>query len=455
MSPATPYSEWQLDEYDIDLASSYRFPSLYGDWDELELSRFCGLRVVDTSTGANLAELTVFAAKPQMHEALDVLWMAIAGQPKRDKLLNPDLQYDEGGGFPAAEISELKWVVPSVIRLDRALIHLAKNLQTWVKECWGGEVKFGRPYDPTERASVEARIGVLSRRLLHQLPHTTYTGPDEAKRRKKATDADAPYIEAPILAEAIHVYCANENARPMAGSGQIPPLTRLRRLIQSESIHIAYLPESKRKRHFFSQPIQVKIRVELSKGRRPFFIYKGIRYSSTELQKRVSWKGRPMWVRPDYHDLRTLLMFKDNGEEFDMARAQGRWGVIPHDARIRQMYRKYKTAGLLEGMPQDGPLDALFHYLRTKTKQGDKRSARSLAYVYEYLQSFSGDLGLMLESVLEDFGSASKAAKMPLVFVENSPDSFVAENSKRTKSDSATTHVTTQSPARSRRSIAL
>ncbi|MFC6520990.1 hypothetical protein ACFQAT_15830 [Undibacterium arcticum] len=343
--PILPYSEWQLDEYDVDLATSFRFPALYGDWDELELSRFSGLRVVDTSTGVNLSEMTVFAAKPQVHDALQVLWLAIAGQHKRERLLNPDLKYDEGGGFPASEIPELQWVVPSTIKLDRALIHLANSLQVWIKECWGGEVKFGRPRDPTERASVESRISVIARRLLHQLPHTTYTGPTEARARKKATDADAPYIEAPLLAEAIHVYCANENASPMAGAGHIPPLTRLRRLVQSGAVHIAYLPESKRKAHFFSQPVQVKIRVELTRGRRPFFIFKGVRYSSTELQKRVSWKGKSMWVRPDHNDLRTLLLFKDTGEEFDVVRAQGRWGVIPHDARIRQMYQKLKRQG--------------------------------------------------------------------------------------------------------------
>jgi hypothetical protein len=44
-----------LDENDVDLATPYRFPALYGDWDELELSRFCGLRVVDSCTACAAA----------------------------------------------------------------------------------------------------------------------------------------------------------------------------------------------------------------------------------------------------------------------------------------------------------------------------------------------------------------------------------------------------------------
>ncbi len=71
-----------------------------------------------------------------------------------------------------------------------------------------------------------------------------------------------------------------------------------------------------------------------------------------------------MEVRYEPDDLHVIVLFHENGAEICRAHGEGRWGVLPHDIRMRNMALRNIDKASFERMPQDGPLTALFACLQ-------------------------------------------------------------------------------------------
>jgi hypothetical protein len=123
------------------------------------------------------------------------------------------------------------------------------------------------------------------------------------------------------------------------------------------------------------------------------------------------------------------ILFRETGEELDVARALGIWGRIPHDARIRSLYLKLKRQGELKERPQDNPLAALFGYLRDKAGN-DKRSALSLAYISEYLRHFPGEVGDVVRALMMGSVELSDVAGEPIAVAERRGTTEVSVENK-------------------------
>ncbi|ONU72255.1 hypothetical protein A8E62_00695 [Burkholderia cenocepacia] len=378
MVPA-PYAAWQIDENTIDVEAVYELPNERGDWEEIALRRSFVIRVIDVGSGAKLANRLVLAPQASAEDVAILLWDAISGV-EVDREARDAGSLNVGAAYPAAAIPELKFAVSRTIYLDNALAHLANHVQHLIAGLWGGEVMLGRPGTPQERANIEADFSAQATRLLHQLPGTTGTGPGDPHRRVSKNR-----LPVQQLAIAIDCYCANANALPAAAAGYIAPLERLRRSIVSGTLNPLYLPADKRRPHYFGKPYPVSVKMDLRTGRRPFVNFLYARYSSELLMRSVVLKDKRMWVRADFRDLRTVVLFDDAGNEFGVLQALGRWGQVPHDVRIRKLFGRLKREGELGPHPEDAPLECLLEYLKDRASR-DRNAALQLAYVLEYLK---------------------------------------------------------------------
>lgn len=395
--PAAGYGGWVIDEYTIDLHAIYEIPNDQGDWEELELRRFQQIRITHLATGANLANRQVYAAQASSYDISMLFWDAVNGPPPVEQVV-PDLGVEEGAGYPSCVIPELRFAIPSVIYLDNALAHLADHVQHMATHLFGATVILGNPGTPHERAAAESKFSLQARRVVHQLPSTTGSGPKDPLKKSSAVPP-GKRVKAEALEEVLDVYVRNENALPAAGSQNIPPLTRLRRKLESGAIKPSYLPVDKRKAYYFCRPFTVTVKVDAAGGRRPYVNYLYQRYSSGALSKRFDLKGGKMLLRPDPRNLRTVMLFFEDGSEFGPVQALGRWGTFPHDARIRRLFGKFKREGELDTRADDRPLEALFAYLR-KAAPRNPTAALQLTYLIRYLtrQDFEMGPGMLYEA---------------------------------------------------------
>lgn len=403
---ATGYGAWILDATTIDLNARYEIPNAQGDWEQLELRRFQQLRLIHKGTGANLANRQVYAPQVSAEDVSMLLWDGVAGPPSVRQVI-PGLRAEEGAGYPANVIPELKYAIPSIVYLDNALAHLADHVQHIVGHLFGAKVILGRPKTPHERGAIESRFGLQVRRVVHQLPSTTGSGPKDPRRKASSVPVEGR-VRAEESEQVLDVYVMNENATVAAGSHNIAPLERLRRQIASGAIKPQYLPMEKRKPHYFSRPIRVTVKVDSAAGRRPYINFLYQRYSSNALCRRFDLKEHSMYVRPDFRNLRTVMLFMEDGREFGPVQALGHWGTFPHDVRIRRLFGKLKRDGELDTRAEDRPLEALFAHLRKQAPR-NPTAALQLTYICEYMQRQKFQMGPVLEDASREWTAASEA----------------------------------------------
>lgn len=372
-----PYEAWELDEVTIDVEGVYEIPNAAGDWEEVALRRSFALRVIDVATGAKLANRLVLAPQASAEDVAMLLWDAVAGVTLSEEVRNTGLL--PGAGFPAAEIPQLRFAVPQTVYLDNALAHLSDHVQHLISSLRGAKAKLGRPGTPLERPHIEADFAVQARQFLHQVPGTTGSGPGDPLR-----DKGGGRVSVMLLAAAIDCYCANANASPAAAAHYATPLERLRRTLTSGTLAPTYLPAHLRRPHFFNKPVPVPVHADLRSGRCPYINYMYQRYSSNQLRRSIGLTGKRMWVRADFGDLRTVLLFDDAGGEFGPVHVQGAWGKFAHDIRIRKLYGRLKRERQLGQHPEDAPLECLLSALR-KRAPGNRSAALQLAYVEQYM----------------------------------------------------------------------
>ncbi len=401
------YGTLTIDANAVDVHATYEIPAPDGSFDEIELPRFQLLRAIH-ACGANLAQRTVYAAQVSAEDVAILLWHAVNGSPPVHEVI-PGLVPVVGAGFPADVIPRLRFAMPTVVLLDNALAHLADHVQHVVNHLFGARVLLGPPRTPHERAQIESKFGLQARRVLHQLPSTSGSGPKDPLRRASAVSPEGR-IRADELEHVLRVYVQNENMLPTAASRNIAPLLRLQRLLDSGALKPEYLPDNYRKPYFFNKPMRVLVKADMRNGRRPFINYLYQKYTSSKLGRRFDLKAQAMYVRADFENIQTIELFHLNGDHFDTLRAIGAWGRVPHDVRIRKLFGKLKREGELGERADDAPLELLFEHLRRRAAC-DKRAALQLTYLVNYLQRMRYGLSPEMQEEYRRWVALETAAK--------------------------------------------
>jgi hypothetical protein len=397
-APAQKWVEWELDEVKIDVTARYEL--LSSDFVPLclELPRIVAIVCKDNGSGVVPAWKLVLAREVNVGDLLEVLWKAVSG-PSKVEAAVPGSDYMDGAGYPTVVLPALRYTMCRTLKLDNALAHLADDLRNAVEKTCGCKVILGKPKTPLERARIEAEFSAMARKVMHQLPGTTGTGPKDPKRKKAAVPPEG-LIRVEELEHTMDVYFANRNGLPHAASNHVAPLESLKYALSKGLLDPVVLPPDKRHAHAFGFRREGTVRADLSKGRRPFVNFLKLRYRGPALTAFAGYVGKKLIVRASPLDLRTIVVFDLNGHELGVLRAEGKWGVLPHDLRIRNLFQKLRRANSLSEQAEDQPLRALFAHLN-KGARRDKTKAAQMAYLFQYLKGFVGELS---EDLLVDLG---------------------------------------------------
>lgn len=394
-----PYRRWMLDATIIDLLAKYQFPNEWGDWEELDLARFTQLRLIDVGSGATLACRQVYSSQVSADDVSLLIWDALNG-PSSVVPVVEGLVPEEGAGYPANVIAELRYACCDVLELDNALAHLANQVQQIILGLLGARVVLGPPCTPRERAAQESKFSLQVRRVVHQLPGTTGSHPRDPKRKR----ADVPVqhrVHAAEIEHVLDVYVQNENCLPSAAANNISPLERLRRQLVAKVLEPKYLAPDKRRALYFSKAVPVIVKSDLRNGRRPFVNYLYAKYSGDVLGTRFDLVGKRLWLRSNPDDVRVAILFNEAGSAVCPAQVLGRWARFPHDARMRRIFGVLKREGELGPRADDNPLAAMLEQLRPQSAV-NRKAALQLAGIVEYLKRHGMQLeGDMQSQVLQ------------------------------------------------------
>ena len=304
---------------------------------QFEIERVWLLVVIDVWSRAVLGWHVSLGREYSRHDVIRTLEAAL--EPHRPRTFTiPGVGYGALGGFPSGKLPELGYATWQWIKLDRARANLAEDVRHALEEFIGCFVDAGPAYTPDDRPYIERFFGSIATRLSSRLPG--YTGSSARDIRRALSDPKGDlrlFVSLDEIEELLEAALAVYNATPHEGLNGRTPLEAVEHSVRNRGAIINWLPEAKRRTLcLMHTPRRAIVRGYLAQGQRPHVNFHGVRYTSPLLASTAAFLGQEVRLYYNSQDLRTVRAFAADGGEIGVLKAQGAWGEIVHDLKLRQ-----------------------------------------------------------------------------------------------------------------------
>ncbi|WP_354687267.1 integrase [Cupriavidus necator] len=378
-SPAAthPYQIVEFDGHRLDLRLKLIVRDPLGFEHEFEIERVWLLVIIDVCTRAVLGYHLVLAREYSRYDVIKTIEKAL--EPHRARAFSIDgLGYEAQGGLPSQRWPELSYVTWEWMKLDNAKANLANETLRALCEFIGCLVDAGPRYCPDERPYIERFFGTMAQRLSSRLPG--YTGSHPRDLRRALADPKGNlrlYVSLDELEELVEYAITTYNGTPHTGLNSVTPLEAMEYLLNTQQTVLTRLAEHHRRTLCLMQSARrCRVRAYLEQGVRPHINLYGVRYTSGVLARSTRLVGKQLLVYLNADDLRCVRAFLTDGTELGVLDAQGAWGVVPHNLKLRQEVRKLRDRRRSQS-GQSNPIEA---YVQAKLAQA--KTSRKAATEY-------------------------------------------------------------------------
>ena len=341
-TPSPPSAKQALDvvEFDghrLDVRLKVVVRDPLGFEQEFEIERIWLLVVIDVWSRAVLGYHISLNRKYSRYDVIRTIEAAL--EPHRVRVFTlPGVGYGALGGFPSSKLPELGYATWRWFKLDNAKANLADDVRHALAEFIGYFIDAGPTHTPDDRPYIERFFGSVAAKLSSRLPG--YTGSNARDVRRALADPKGNlrlYVSLTEMEELMEAALATYNATPHDGLNGRTPLEAVEHSVRGRSAMLNWLPEAKRRTLCLMQtPRRATVRGYLNQGQRPHINFHGVRYSNMVLACTAAFLGQELRVFYNSHDLRTVRAFGADGIEIGILKAQGAWGEIAHDLKLRQ-----------------------------------------------------------------------------------------------------------------------
>ena len=231
--------------------------------------------------------------------------------------------------------------------MDNAKANLARDVRSALTDFLGCFVDVGPPHAPDDRPFVERFFRTIEQNLSARLPGYTGSGPKDLRRALSDPRGNLRLVVSlNELEELLEVAIAQYNGAPHHGLNGYSPLEAIEVGLHTHGTLLTWLPEAKRRTLFLMhEPRRVTVRGYLAQGQRPHINFFGVRYTNEVLAVSPWMLGQRLRIFYDAKDLRGVRAFTEDGAELGTLRAQGIWGTVPHDLKLRQEIIRSRARG--------------------------------------------------------------------------------------------------------------
>jgi transposase InsO family protein len=304
---------------------------------EFEIERIWLLVIIDVWSRAVLGYHVSLNREYSRYDVIRTIEAAL--EPHRARVFTlPGVGYGALGGFPSAKLPELGYATWQWFKLDNAKANLADDVRHALAEFVGCFIDAGPTHTPDDRPYIERFFGSVAANLSSRLPG--YTGSNARDVRRALADPKGNlrlYVALTELEELMEAALATYNATPHDGLNGRTPLEAVEHSVRGRGAMLNWLPEAKRRTLCLMQtPKRATVRGYLHQGQRPHINFHGVRYTNAVLASTASFLGQDLRLYYNSQDLRTVRAFAADGAEIGVLKAQGAWGEIAHDLKLRQ-----------------------------------------------------------------------------------------------------------------------
>ena len=373
-----PYQVVEFDGHRLDVRLKIVVKDPLGFEQEFEIERIWLLVIIDVCTRAVLGYHLVLAREYSRYDVIKTIEKALSPHQPRTFTLN-NVGYGETGGFPSGKMPELGYAIWERMRLDNAKANLAGETMTALCEFVGCMGDAGPPHQPDDRPYIERFFGTIASTLSSRLPG--YTGSNPRDLRRALADPKGNlrlFVSLAEMEELMEASIAGYNATPHAGVNGRSPLEAMEYLVRGKGHMISWLPESKRRTMCLMQTAhRCRVRGYLAQGTRPHINLFQVRYTSEALAASTSLLGQDLRVYYNSDDLRTVRAFLLDGSELGILKAQGAWGEISHDLKLRREIMKLRGKQRMDFMIDQAFIERFVAVKKEKAKKS-RRAASDL-----------------------------------------------------------------------------
>lgn len=382
-----PYQVVEFDGHRLDVRLKIVIRDPLGFEQEFEIERIWLLVIIDVCTRAVLGYHLVLSREYSRYDVIRTIEQALKPHQPRTFTL-PGVGYGAAGGFPSSRLPELGYAIWERMRLDNAKANLASDTVTALCEFIGCVVDAGPPHHPDDRPYIERFFGTVASTLSSRLPG--YTGSHPRDLRRALTDPKGNlrlFVSLAEMEELIEASIAGYNATPHAGLNGRTPLEAMEYLVRGKGQMIWWLPEAKRRTMCLMQTAhRCRVRGYLAQGTRPRINLFQVRYTSEVLAASGALLGKELRVYYNSSDLRTVRAFLADGSELGILKAQGAWGEISHDLKLRREIMKLRAKKRLAFTVTQEFIDRFVEDKKQKAKHS-RRAASDLERTMRALAS--------------------------------------------------------------------
>lgn len=411
-----PFQVIEFDGHKLDLRLTIKLKDPLGFERTLELHRIWVLVLLDVHTRAVLGYSLSFGKEYNKDDVAAALQSALTPFFPR-KYTIPDLEIEEGGGFPSSMFPETAYACWDWFRFDGAKSHLAAatlERLTQVVGCWTDNGPAG---EPDARPFIERFFRLLSRHFAHRFPGTLGSDPEAIEKALGDPGGDISLlIDYDELVQLLEVVIANYNGRGHGGVLGLTPLEAMRHSLRRKSFYLRTLPRFLRSTLCLLQEAKVvPVKGSLKDGVRPHINFSNVRYTSKELAGSADLINKKIRIYYDVRDIRTLRAFFEDGTELGILTAARPWNATPHSLRLRQQIFREIAEGKLVVKDGMDPIEA-WEKKRWSDAHKSKRSANALAQAH-----VNGTLGSSAEVLMIEHAEAVPSSEPVIPAAPSAP----------------------------------
>lgn len=377
----------EFDGHRLDLRLKLVVKDPLGFEQQFEIERIWLLVIIDIYSRAVLGYHVSLNREYSRYDVIHTIEAAL--EPHRPTAFTlPGVGYGPLGGFPSDKLPELGYATWQWFKLDNAKANLSSDVRHALCEFIGCMVDAGPPHTPDDRPYIERFFGSIASNLSSRLPGYTGTHPKDIRRALSDPKGNARlHVSLAEIQELLAATMAVYNASPHDGLNGRTPLEAVVHSVRTGGAMLNWLPDAKRRTLCLMQtPKRVIVRGYLHQGQRPHVNFYGVRYTNAMLASTASFLGQELHLYYNSQDLRTVRAFSSTGAELGVLAAQGAWGVIAHDLKLRQEIIKLRGRKRL-GAALSREFMRQFIEEKFAKAKGTRRAASGLA---QTLQTLAG-----------------------------------------------------------------
>ena len=304
---------------------------------EFEIERIWLLVIIDVYSRAVLGYHVSLNREYSRYDVIRTIEAAL--EPHRPRVFTlPGVGYGALGGFPSGKLPELGYATWQWFKLDNAKANLSDDVRHALAEFIGCFFDAGPAHTPDDRPYIERFFGSVAATLSSRLPGYTGSSPRDVRRALADPKGNLRlYVSLAELEELLEAAIAGYNASPHDGLNGRTPLEAVEHSVRGRGAMLNWLPQAKRRTLcLMHTPRRATVRGYLDQGQRPHINFHGVRYTNTVLASTATFLGQELRLFYNSQDLRTVRAFGADGAEIGILKAQGAWGEIAHDLKLRQ-----------------------------------------------------------------------------------------------------------------------